>query len=62
MVSDKKIFTMFFFFFFFYNVFPISAYINNVTPGRGHFWHHGHNLNKFVRDPLGDATYKISMI
>ena len=47
-VSDKKIFSMFF---------PIKAYVNNVTPGRGHFWPHGYNLNKLDRGSLDDATY-----
>ena len=34
----------------------IKAYVNNVTPGRGHFWQQGRNLNKLGRGPLGDAT------
>ena len=36
-VSDKKIFFMF----------SYLAYVNHVTPGAGHFWPQGHNLNKF---------------
>ena len=31
-----------------------------MTPGRGHFWPQGHNLNKLVRGPQGDATYQSS--
>ena len=27
-----------------------------MTPGRGHFWPQGHNLNKIGRGPRGDAT------
>ena len=30
------------------------------TPGRGHFWPQGYNLNNLVRDPLDKAVYKIS--
>ena len=47
MVSDKKIFC----------VFPILAYVEHVTPGAGHFWSQGYNLNRHSRGLLGDATY-----
>ena len=49
-VSDKTIF------------FRFSQYksIQNVTPGRAHFWPKGHNLNNLGRCLLGDSTYKIS--
>ena len=33
-----------------------------VTPGQGHFWPKGHNLNKHGRGLLGDATYQISRL
>ena len=33
-----------------------------MTPGQGHFWRQGHNLNKIGRGPLGDATYRISRL
>ena len=46
-VSEEKIFFMFL---------PIKAYVKHVTPGRDHFWHQGHNLNKFGRGPLGADT------
>ena len=36
--------------------FPILAYVKYVTPGAGHFWPLGHNLNKLGRDPQIDAT------
>ena len=41
------------------DVFHVSLYkpIKNVTPGAGHFWPEGHNLNKLGRGLLGDATY-----
>ena len=39
--------------------FPILVYVKHVTPGRGHLWPQGHNLNKFVRGPQGDATHQI---
>ena len=35
---------------------------NMGTPGRGHFWSLGHNLNKLGRGPPGDATYQISRL
>ena len=35
----------------FFNAFPIKAYVNNVTPGLGHFWQQGHNLNKLGIGP-----------
>ena len=41
--------------------FPLykPTYVKHVTPGWGHFWLQGHNLNKLGRGPLGDATYQI---
>ena len=33
-----------------------------MTPGRGHFWPKGYNLNKLERGPLGDAKYQISIV
>ena len=36
----------------------LLAYEKHVTPGEGHFWPQGDNLNKLGRSPLGDATYK----
>ena len=36
----------------------IQAYIKHVTPGRGHFWPKGHNLNKLGRGPRGDLHTK----
>ena len=46
-ISDKKMFFMF----------SLYKPIKNVTPGAGHFWPEGHNLNKLGRGLLGDATY-----
>ena len=40
----------------------ILVYVKHVTPGVGHFWPHGHNLNKLGRGLLGDATYQISKL
>ena len=37
-------------------------YVKHMTPGAGHFWPQGHNLNKLVRGPQGDATYQISKL
>ena len=45
-VSDKKIFSHFSY---------ISLCKTIVTPGRGHFWPQGYNLNKLGRGLLGDA-------
>ena len=39
---------------------PILLYVKHVTPGLGHFWPPGYNLNKLGRGLLGDATYQIS--
>ena len=47
-ISDKKMFFMF----------SLYKPIKNVTPGAGHFWPEGHNLNKLDRGLLGDATYQ----
>ena len=30
----------------FFMFLPIKAYVTPVTPGRGHFWPKGYNLNK----------------
>ena len=38
----------------------IFVYVKHVTPGRGYFWPQGHDLNKLVRSPQGDASYQIS--
>ena len=46
----------------FFHVFPISAYIKHVYPGRVNIWPQGHNLNKIGRGPLVDATYQISRL
>ena len=43
----------------FFQCFSLYAYLNNVTPGQGHFLPQGHNLNKRCRCLLGDATYQI---
>ena len=51
-VSDEKNF----------HVFPIQVYTKHVTPGLAHFWLQGHDLNKFGRGLLGDATYQISRL
>ena len=40
----------------------LNAYVKHVTPGWGHFWPKGHNLNKLGRGLLGDATYQISRL
>ena len=40
----------------------ILVYVKHVTPGRGHFWPQGHNLNKLVMGPEGDATYQTSKL
>ena len=53
MVSDKKIFSCFF---------PKEAYVKHVTPGAGHFWPQGYNLNKLSISSLGDASYQISRL
>ena len=50
MVSDKKIF----------HVFTILAFVKYVTPRAVPLLPQGHNLNKLVECPLGDATYQIS--
>ena len=42
--------------------FPINAYVRHVTPGAGHFWPQGYNLNKVGRWSLGDASYQISRL
>ena len=47
-ISDKKMFFMF----------SLYKPLKNVTPGAGHFWPEGHNLNKLGRGLLGDATYQ----
>ena len=51
-VADKRLF----------NIFPTLAYVKHVTRGRGHFWPQEHNLNKFGRGSLGDATYQIARL
>ena len=33
-----------------------------ISPGLGHFWPGGHNLNKLGRGPLGDDIYQTSKI
>ena len=43
----------------FYHVFPFLAYVKYVTQGLTHFWPKGHNLSKFGRGPLCDATYLV---
>ena len=40
----------------FLSCFPNTNYVKHVTPGWAHFWPKGHNLNKFGRYLLGDAT------
>ena len=40
----------------------ILVYVKHVTPGASHFWPQGHNLDKLVRSPHGDATYHISKL
>ena len=35
---------------------------NMSSPGRGHFWSQGDNLNKFGRSPLDDVTFQILKI
>ena len=53
MVSDKKIFP----------VFPYISLCKICDPrGEAVFWIKGHNLNKLVKGPLGDATYQISRL
>ena len=42
--------------------FPISAYLQHVTPGNGHFWSQVQKLNKFGRYPIDDATYQIARL
>ena len=34
--------------------------LNKWTPGQGHFWPQGYNLNKLGRGALDKATYQIS--
>ena len=46
----------------FFMFLPILVYVKHVTPGRGHFWPTGHNLNILVRGPQGDATYQTSKL
>ena len=46
----------------FFMFLPISVYVKHVTPGAGHIWPQGHNLNKLVRGPQGDATNQISKL
>ena len=43
----------------FFRVYLNKDYVKYGTPRRVHFWHHGHNLNKLGRGPLGYATYQI---
>ena len=38
-------------------VFPIKANVKHVTPGWGHFWPQGHNLNKLAKGLIDDAKY-----
>ena len=38
-------------------MFSLNKPLNMQPAGPGHFWPEGHNLNKFGRSPLGDATY-----
>ena len=42
--------------------FPIYANVKHVTPGAGHIWSQGRNLNKLGRGPPGDAIYQISRL
>ena len=43
--------------------FPYISQGKHMTPGRGHsVWPKGHNLSKFGRRPLCDATYQISRL
>ena len=42
---------------------PILVYVKHVTPAAVSFFGpKGHNLNKLVRGPQGDATYQISKL
>ena len=41
---------------FFFQLFTIQAFVKYVTPGWGHFWPQGHDLNKIGRGLPGDAT------
>ena len=38
------------------------ASVKHVTPGLGHFWPQGYNLNKLDRGLLGDTIYQISRV
>ena len=40
----------------FFMLFTRLSNVKQVTPGQGHFWPQGHNLNKLGSDPPGDAT------
>ena len=46
----------------FFHIFPILANVKHVTPGAGHFWPQGYNLNKLGRGPLGDAKNQSSIV
>ena len=46
----------------FFMFFLIQAYVKHVTPGAGHFWPKGYNLNELGRGPQGGATYQISRL
>ena len=39
----------------FFHAFPYIGLCKHVTPGAGHFWPLGYNLNKLRRGSLGDA-------
>ena len=43
----------------FFHVFPYIGYVKHATPGAGHFWPQGYNLNKLGRGPLDDASHQI---
>ena len=42
--------------------FHVAPYIKHLTPGPGHFWPHGYNLNKLGIGPLDDTSYQISRL
>ena len=35
------------------------VYVNMLSPGQGHFWPKGYNLNNLGRGPLNEATYQV---
>ena len=46
----------------FFTFLPIKAYVKPVTPGRGHFWPQGYNLDKLGRGILDGTTYQIARV